>query len=48
MEEILINVGSDSDDESSDEELESDDDDLQCLQPVSFVTLFPSRRETML
>lgn len=32
VEEILINVGGDSDDESSDEELEPDDNDLQYLQ----------------
>ena len=49
QDEILINVGSVSDDESSDEEVEPDDDDLQCLQSeyVCFVT-FPCRRETML
>ena len=41
MEEILIHVGSDSDDESSDEELEPDDDDLQCLQSAESV-LSPS------
>ena len=37
VEEILIHVGSDSDDESSDEELEPDDDDLQCLQSAESV-----------
>ena len=41
VEEILIHVGSDSDDESSDEELEPDDDDLQCLQSAESV-LSPS------
>ena len=38
VEELLINVGSDSDDESSDEELEPDDDDLQCLQSESVLS----------
>ena len=35
MEEILINVGSDSDNESSDEELEPDNDDLQSESVLS-------------
>ena len=48
MEESLIHVGSHSDDESSDEELEPDDDDLQCLQSAESVLSPSPVKETML